>query len=135
MTQSPNRLLGVVLGTVYILLGLLGFTVTNGVNFLATEGGLLVGILGLNGFHNVVHIVIGAALVLAGISNRQAARTANSTIGFAFLILGFAGLLLVGSSLNILALNAADNVLHFASAVVLLLVGLGADKRATGVSA
>lgn len=131
MTKSPNRLLGVVFGAVYILVGLLGFTVTNGVGFFATEGGLLLGLFEVNIFHNVAHLLIGAALLLAALSNVRAARTANSTVGFAYLALGFIGLLLVGSELNILALNAADNVLHFASAVVLLAVGLGADKRAT----
>jgi len=135
MTKSPNRLLGTIFGAVYILVGLLGFTVTNGVGFFATEGGLLLGLFEVNVFHNVAHIIIGAALFLAGISNRAAARTINSVVGFAYLVLGFAGLLLVGSAFNILALNAADNVLHFASAAVLLAVGLGADKRATGVSA
>ena len=130
MTKTPNRLLGTVFGAVYVLVGLLGFTVTNGVGFFATEGGLLLGLFEVNIFHNVAHILIGAALLLAGLSNVKASRAVNSTIGFAYLALGFAGLLLVGSALNILALNAADNVLHFASAVVLLAVGLGADKRA-----
>ena len=134
MTKSPNRLLGTVFGAVYILVGLLGFTVTNGVGFFATEGGLLLGLFEVNIFHNVAHILIGAALLLAGLSNVKASRAVNSTIGFAYLALGFAGLLLVGSALNILALNAADNVLHFASAVVLLAVGLGADKRADNPS-
>jgi hypothetical protein len=135
MKTSPNRLLGVVFGAVYVLLGLLGFTVTNGVGFFATEGGLLLGLFEVNIFHNLAHILIGAALLLGGISHKRAARTVNSAVGFAYLALGFVGLLLVGSSLNILALNAADNVLHFASAVVLLAVGLGADKPATHVSA
>ena len=134
MKKSPNRLLGTVFGAVYILVGLLGFTVTNGVGFFATEGGLLLGLFEVNIFHNVAHILIGAALLLAGLSNVKASRAVNSTIGFAYLALGFAGLLLVGSALNILALNAADNVLHFASAVVLLAVGLGADKRADNPS-
>lgn len=135
MKKSPNRLLGTVFGAVYILVGLLGFTVTNGVGFFATEGGLLLGLFEVNIFHNVAHILIGAALLLAGLSNVKASRAVNSTIGFAYLALGFAGLLLVGSALNILALNAADNVLHFASAVVLLAVGLGADKRASNATA
>jgi len=135
MKKSPNRLLGTVFGAVYILVGLLGFTVTNGVGFFATEGGLLLGLFEVNIFHNVAHILIGAALLLAGLSNVKAARAVNSTIGFAYLALGFAGLLLVGSAFNILALNAADNVLHFASAVVLLAVGLGADKRAAHATA
>jgi hypothetical protein len=131
MTRSPNRLIGVVFGAVYVLIGLLGFTVTSGVGFFATEGGLLLGIFQVNLFHNIAHILIGAALLIAGLSNVRAARTVNSVVGAAYLVLGLAGLFLVGTALNILALNVADNVLHFASAVLLLAVGLGADRTRT----
>lgn len=134
MTRSPNRLLGVIFGAVYVLIGLLGFSVTSGVGFFSTEGGLLLGLFEVNIFHNVAHILIGAALLLAGLSNVRAARTVNSVVGAAYLVLGLAGLFLVGTALNILALNVADNVLHFASAAVLLAVGLGADKRTTAAA-
>ena len=130
MSKSPNRLLGVIFGAVYILIGILGFTVTNGVGFFATEGGLLLGVFEVNIFHNVAHLIIGAALLIAGLSNARAAKTVNSVVGAAYLVLGLAGLFLVGTALNILALNVADNVLHFGSAAILLAVGLGADKRA-----
>ena len=40
MSKSPNRLLGVIFGAVYVVVGLLGFTVTGGTGFFATEGGL-----------------------------------------------------------------------------------------------
>ena len=128
MRTSPNRLLGVIFGAAYVLIGVLGFTVTSGVGFFATKGGLLLGIFEVNIFHNVVHILIGAALLIAGLSTVRAASTVNSVVGVAYLVLGLAGLFLVGTALNILALNVADNVLHFASAAVLLAVGLGADK-------
>ncbi len=128
MRTSPNRLLATVFGAVYVLIGILGFTVTSGVGFFSTEGGLLLGIFEVNIFHNVAHIVIGAALLIAGLSNVSAARTVNSVVGAAYLVLGLAGLFLVGTALNILAINVADNVLHFASAALLLAVGLGADR-------
>jgi len=128
MNRSPNRVLATVFGAVYVLVGILGFTVTSGVGFFATEGGLLLGIFEVNIFHNVAHILIGAALLLAGLSGVNASKTLNSVIGSTYLVLGLIGLFLVGSPLNILALNVADNVLHFGSAVVLLAVGLGADK-------
>jgi hypothetical protein len=134
MTKSPNRLLGVVFGAVYVLIGILGFTVTAGVGFFATDGGLLLGIFEVNIFHNIAHLLIGAALLLAGLSNVSAAKTVNSIVGAAYLLLGLAGLFLVGTAFNILALNVADNVLHFASAAVLLAVGLGADKRDRAVT-
>ncbi|MCU1440563.1 MAG: hypothetical protein JWP85_1560 [Rhodoglobus sp.] len=130
MTKSPNRLIGVVFGAAYVLIGALGFLVTAGVGFTATEGGLLFGIFEVNILHNVAHLVIGAALLLGGLSSVSAAKTFNSVAGAAYLVLGLAGLFLVGTALNILALNVPDNVLHFASAAVLLAVGLGADKRA-----
>lgn len=129
MSKSPNRLLAVVFGAVYLLVGLLGFTATGGVGFFDTTGGLLLGIFEINIFHNVAHLLIGAALLISGLSSVSAAKGANTTVGAAYLLLGVLGLFLVGSSLNILAINAADNVLHFASAAVLLGVGLGADKR------
>ena len=131
MTKSPNRLLATVFGAVYLLVGLLGFTATAGagVGFFDTEGGLLLGIFEVNVFHNIAHLLIGAALLIAGLSNVRAAKGVNIAVGAAYLLLGIIGLFIVGSAANILAINAADNVLHFASAAILLAVGLGADKE------
>lgn len=128
MSKSPNRLLATVFGAVYLLVGLLGFTVTSGVGFFDTKGGLLLGLFEVNILHNVAHLIIGAALLISGLSSVRASKATNTTIGAVYLLLGIVGLFLVGSSANILAINGADNVLHFASAVVLLGVGLGADK-------
>lgn len=128
MSKSPNRLLATVFGAVYLLIGLLGFAYTGGVGFFATSGGFILGLFEVNIFHNVAHLLIGAALLIAGLSNIPAARATNITIGAAYLLLGIAGLFLVGTEVNILAINAADNVLHFASAALLLAVGLGAER-------
>ena len=130
LTKSPNRLLGVIFGAVYLLVGLLGFAASGGVDFFATEGGLLLGIFMVNPFHNIVHLLIGAALLIGGLSSVSAAKATNTTIGAAYLLVGLIGLFIAdpGNPLNILALNAADNVLHFASAIVLLAVGLGAER-------
>jgi len=49
-------------------------------------------------------------------------------VGFAYLALGIVGFFLVNTDFNILALNTADHFLHLGSAVVLLIVGLGAEK-------
>ena len=129
MTKSPNRLLATVFGAVYLLVGLLGFTVTGGGGVFDTEGGLLLGLFEVNIFHNIAHLLIGAALLIAGLSSVRAAKAANVTVGAAYLLLGIVGLFLIGSPANILAINAADNVLHFASATILLAVGLGADRN------
>lgn len=129
MRTSPNRLLATVFGAVYLLVGILGFFVTSGVGFFATEGNTLI-IFEVNPLHNIIHLAIGAALLLAGLNSVPAAKSVNTTIGAVYLLVGILGLFLVGSSLNIIALNGADNVLHLASAVLLLGVGLSQDKAA-----
>lgn len=131
MTKSPNRLLALVFGAVYLLIGILGFTITTGTDFAATDGPLLLGIFEVNPLHNVVHLAIGAGLLIAGLASVRAAKAANTTVGAVYLLVGVLGLFIIGSPLNILALNSADNVLHFASAAVLLAVGLGAERRST----
>jgi hypothetical protein len=129
MTKSPNRGLAAVFGSVYLLVGLLGFTATGGVGLFDTTGGLLLGIFEVNLSQNIAHFLIGAALLIAGLSTVPASRRVNTTIGAFSLVLGIAGLFVTGTDLNILALNVPDHALHFGTAAVLLGVGLGADKR------
>jgi hypothetical protein len=129
MSGSPNRLVGAVFGVVYLLVGLAGFFVTTDVAFAATEGRALV-VFDVNPLHNIVHLLIGA-LLLGASRAVPTAKGANTLVGAVYLVVGIIGLFLVGTDANILALNGADNVLHFASAILLLGVGLGADKRST----
>ena len=126
MGSSPNRIVATVFGAVYLLVGLAGFLVTGGLPFAGQQGNALV-VFDVNPLHNVVHLGIGLALLLASRSV-AGARATNTTIGAVYLLVGVLGLFLIGSGANILALNGADNVLHLASAVLLLAVGLGADK-------
>jgi len=129
MSQSPNRVIGAVFGAVYLLVGVAGFFVTSGVAFAGTEGKALI-IFDVNPLHNVIHLLIGGALLLAATRSVPASKAVNTTVGGVYLLVGVVGLFLVGSGANIIALNGADNVLHFASAILLLGVGLGADKAA-----
>lgn len=127
MRNSPNRLIATVFGAVYLLVGLVGFAVTSGIGFFSTEGANLI-IFEVNPLHNVIHLAIGAALLYAGLKNVQLARTVNAGVGAVYLLVGILGLFLLTSPLNIIALNGADNVLHLASAVLLLGVGLSMDR-------
>ena len=135
MRTSPNRLVATVFGAVYLLVGLLGFAVTGGVGFLAADGGLLLGVFAVNPLHNIAHLLIGAALLIAGLSNARAAKTVNIVVGAAYLLLGVAGFFLVGTPANILALNVPDHFLHLGSAIVLLGVGLGTEREPRTVTA
>jgi hypothetical protein len=122
-TQSINRVLGYVLGAVYLLVGLVGFAITAGTGFAATSGERLI-IFELNPLHNIVHIAVGALLAGAAWRGARDAKTANTLVGAVYLAVGVIGLFLTDSSANLLALNHPDNVLHLGSAAVLLAVGL-----------
>lgn len=130
MRTSPNKLLATVFGAVYLLVGLAGFAVTSGIGFFATEGANLI-IFAVNPLHNIIHLAIGAALLAAGLKSVPAARSVNTTVGAVYLLVGILGLFLLDSAANIIALNGADNVLHLASAILLLGVGLSQDKKTT----
>lgn len=128
MSQSPNRLVATIFGAVYTLVGLAGFLVTGGVEFAGQEGNPLLG-FEVNPLHNIVHLAIGIAL-LASSRTVASARRMNITVGAVYLLVGILGLFIIGTEANILALNGADNVLHFGTAIILLGVGLGADRAA-----
>jgi hypothetical protein len=127
ITASPNRLLGAVFGVVYLLVGLAGFAVTGGVGFAATDGKPLI-VFDVNPLHNIVHILVGALLAVGAWQGPRIAKSVNTLVGAVYLLVGIVGLFMIGTSANILALNGADNVLHFASAILLLGVGLSQDK-------
>jgi hypothetical protein len=123
LVQSPNRLVGGVLGAVYVLVGALGFAVTRGIGFAAPTGAQLI-IFELNPLHNVVHVLVGGLLAGAALGATAASRAVNAVLGAVYLLVGVAGFLAAGSELNILAVNRPDDVLHLVSAALLLGVGL-----------
>src|SRR3954452_12227848 len=112
-----NQLVGMAFGAGYLLVGVLGFFVHSD-GFAATSGGKLLGVFEVNPLHNIAHLLIGAVLVAAGRGGPAAAKAANTGIGAAYLLLGVLGLFLLDTQANILALNGADNGLHFASALL-----------------
>jgi hypothetical protein len=127
---SPNRIVAIVFGALYLIIGALGFTVTTSVGWFDTSGALLFGFLELNLLHNAVHLVVGLVLLLAGLKSAGVSRATNPIVGTAFLAVGIAGLFVIGTPFNILAINAGDTVVNFATAATLLLVGLGAERSA-----
>jgi hypothetical protein len=124
--RSVNSTVAAVFGAVYVLVGLGGFFVSD--TFAATDDATLLG-FEVNHLHNIVHLLIGVAL-LAASRRTESARRANMLVGATYLVLGVIGWFLTGTEANILALNAADHWLHLLSGGVLLGVAVAADKRA-----
>ena len=125
VTRTPNQLLGLVFGAVYVLVGVVGFAITGTDGFAAHDGHKLV-FFEINPLHNIVHIGIGLLLFVAAVRGAATAKAVNSLVGAVYLAVGIVGLFLTSSDINILALNHPDNVLHLASALVLLGTGRAA---------
>jgi purine-cytosine permease-like protein len=132
MSQSPNRLLGLFLGIVYLIDGIYGFFLTSNTAFFASSGPQIIHLFSTNPFHNVVHIVVGVVLLVAALVGPRFSKGVNTTLGALFLLIGILGWIVVisPSSLNVLAINGPDNIQNFVTAVLLLVVGIGADPVA-----
>jgi hypothetical protein len=115
-------------GAVSVLAGLAGFVVSGGHHAVGRDGGLLLGVFQVNMAHNVVHIVVGAVLIAAGIVGTRAARRANLAVGVAYLGLFAVGLFIMATPANIIALNGADNVLHLVLGAALTAVAVRFDR-------
>ena len=109
LLRSPNRLVALALGVAFAGYGVLAFSFGR-----ASLAVLFVGVAAL--------LVLGAVL---GIAN---ARRVNIGVGVAWIALGYAGLFLIGSDVNVLGMIPFDEVVLFAAATVHLAVGLGARR-------
>lgn len=128
MLRSPNRIVGLVTGVLLLALGLVGLVVTAGVGFADAAGVLLLGVLSLNPLQSLVHVLLGAGLLMAALSSVTASRIVNGTAGGVCLVVGLAGLFIVGTDANVIAVNVVGNVVFFAGAVALLAVGIGTES-------
>ncbi|MDP9382107.1 MAG: DUF4383 domain-containing protein [Chloroflexota bacterium] len=128
------RLLALVLGVVYTLVGIAGFIppllarIAAGVT--GPFAGNLLGIFAVNWFHSLAHLLIGLA-GLAAYRSYSASRTYSLVIGLAYALLFVLGLLSrpVGTLGGLLPLNSADDILHIATAAVLLVAYFAAGSR------
>jgi hypothetical protein len=116
------------LGIVYLAVGALGFTVTDGVGFADNTGDKLLGIFEVNPLHNIVHLAIGLALVAAYMAGRRAVVTMAGIIAATYLLVGVVGPFLDGEA-NILALNGPDHALHIGTGLVLAVTAVAGARE------
>jgi hypothetical protein len=118
-----TRTAGLIIGVVFILVGILGFIP----NPLVSPTGLFV----VNGAHNIVHLISGI-VILAGVYSFGSAL-ALKIIGIVYAIIAILGLVMGGDMLlGMIAMNMADHWLHVILAIVILLAGFALpDDRKT----
>ncbi len=118
------RTLAFVIGAAYLLVGIIGFTITGLGNWFASDTDESVLGFEVNGAHNIVHLAIGALGLLL------AARLGGARTYGWLLFLGYGAAFVYGlfavnrPNLNFLSLNPPDNWLHLGSALLGLLIAL-----------
>ena len=120
--RHPAQWLALGFGVTYTLVGLLGFAVTGFDDFAGKDTQETLLGFELNGLHNVVHLIIGAA-GLALWSRLDTARTYGWLLFAGYGLTFLYGLWAAGEEdVNILSINGADNGLHLFSAVLGLVI-------------
>jgi Domain of unknown function (DUF4383)/Putative zinc-finger len=128
--ERNNTLVAFAAGAAFVLVGLLGFTVSGGHSAVGHDGGLLLGVFQVDLLHNVVRLLVGAVMISAAIAGTVPAKRFNTIVGAVYLLLFLIGLVIIGNSAaNLIALNPADNVLHLVLGVVLLGIGVLFDRK------
>jgi hypothetical protein len=125
-TSSPARLYCTLVGAVLVIAGIIGFFYSSGFDTgargVANDTDQVFGILAVNGWHNVVHILLGV-LALAVAGSASGARAYCLGIGLVYVLLALWGFIDGdGVILGLVPLNDEDNVLH----LILGLTGLAA---------
>lgn len=103
-----------VLGIVLTLLGLAGFF---------TDGMLLM--FEVDTIHNVIHLVSGLAGLFAASKGGTYAKQYLMVFGVIYGVVAILGFAMGSPILGLVSVNAADNYLHLAIAVVSIVVGFG----------
>ena len=122
-TKTPGQLYALVIGAVYLLVGVVGFFVASEFTEGSADDKLI--IFRLNHLHNLVHIVLGVGW-LAASRTAAAAKTVNTLFGVVLLlvaVLGFTGIDLVHTLLNITESTDPDNFLHLVTGGIALYFG------------
>jgi hypothetical protein len=109
-----------VVGAVLVIAGIIGFFYNSTFTSDESVHDDVFGLLSVNGWHNVVHLVTGAVTLWAA---RAMPRTWAGIFGVVYLAVAIWGFIIGDgeSILSIIPVNTADNVLH----LVLGITGLG----------
>ncbi|GHH43087.1 DUF4383 domain-containing protein [Streptomyces candidus] len=134
--KSPVQKAALLVGAVFLLVGVLGFIpgVTTDYDTMKfaehhSEAKLL-GIFQVSILHNIVHLLFG----IAGVAMARAASTARSYLlvgGAVYLVLWLYGLFIDhDSAANFVPVNSADNWLHFVLGLGMIALGVLLTRNA-----
>jgi len=120
-----------VVGAVLVAAGIVGFFYSSA---FGTPGNteLVFGLLGVNGWHNLVHLATGA-LGLAVMGSVASARTYALVLGVVYVALAIWGVI-IGSGqsiLGIVPINGPDDLLHLLLGILGVAAGVASARKAS----
>jgi hypothetical protein len=122
--RSPAQLFALGLGALLVIVGVAGFfwsasfAVGTGAR---VEQDFVLGLLAVNGWHNLVHLVTGA-IGLAVAESHNAARAYALVVGAVYIVITILGFIQEDAIIGLVAINTEDNILH----VLIGVAGVGA---------
>ncbi|HUR06857.1 MAG TPA: DUF4383 domain-containing protein [Nonomuraea sp.] len=140
--RSAVQVAALIVGVVFLLAGVLGFIpgITTGYGSMGFaghhSGAMLLGIFQVSILHNIVHLIFGLAGIVLS-RTWSGARYFLIGGGVIYLLLWLYGLIIDrASAANFVPVNTADNWLHFALGLGMVVLGLalarGTTKSRTG---
>jgi Domain of unknown function (DUF4383) len=135
--SSPARLYCTLVGGVLVIAGIIGFfyeaSFATGDSIVADD---VFGILAVNGWHNLVHILLG---LLGLASAGYAARTYALGVGLLYIVLAIWGFLEtengVGVLIDLIPINTEDNFLHLILGLTGVAAGAATPKETAPAAA
>ncbi|WP_113701557.1 DUF4383 domain-containing protein [Nonomuraea lactucae] len=133
--RTPLQMAALVVGAVFLLVGVLGFIpgITTGYGDMAfaghESGAMLLGVFQVSILHNIVHLLYGVAGILLA-RTWSGARAFLIAGGVIYLVLWLYGLLIEkDSAANFVPVNSADDWLHFLLGVGMVALGFLLSRR------
>jgi hypothetical protein len=131
--RSPAQVFALVIGLTLVVAGIVGFFYN--ASFATGDGAerdAVLGILDVNGWHNVVHIATGA-LGLAVAGSYGGARGYAIVLGVVYLLVALLGFIAGNGDeiFNLIPVNTEDNVLH----LLIGIAGVGAGLATPATTA
>ena len=124
-TRSPAQLYALIFGAVLTVAGIIGFFYNSDFTSDKSVRDAVFGILDVNGWHNVVHILTGI-VGLAAASAYSSSRTYAFGLGIIYIAVAVWGFI-IGSGdsiLSIIPVNTEDNILHLLIGVAGIAAGV-----------
>jgi hypothetical protein len=132
--RSPAQVYALVIGLTLVVAGIAGFFYSASFSTGdGTERDAVLGILDVNGWHNIVHIASGA-VGLAVMGSYGGARAYALGLGAVYLVVTVLGFIAGDGDeiFNIIPVNTEDNVLHLLIGLAGIGAGLATPAREPG---